>query len=210
MSYRSYTLENFEEALGAKSSVPGGGGAAGYAAALSADLGRMVIAFTVGKKTYAEWEDTLLDCRRRLRDLGQRALDSIDRDAEVFEPLSRAYGLPKTTPEEEEKRRAVLEVCLLEAASSPLELLRLCDELTGALEEAAAHGSRLMRSDAGCAAALCRASMTCALMNVYINTRLMTNREKAEAMNREAEALAEKNDRRLAAVSDRITEELKK
>ena len=67
-----------------------------------------------------------------------------------------------------------------------------------------------MRSDAACAAALRRASMTCALMNVYINTRLMTNREKAEAMNREAEALAEKNDRRLAAVSDRITEELKK
>ena len=68
----------------------------------------------------------------------------------------------------------------------------------------------MTKRDAGCAAALCRSSMTCALMNVYINTRLMTNREKAEAMNREAEALAEKNDRRLAAVSDRITEELKK
>ena len=47
--------------------------------------------------------------------------------------------------------------------------------LTAALETA----SPLLRSDIGCAAALCRAAAEAAAMNVFVNTGLLTPDERA-------------------------------
>ena len=48
--------------------------------------------------------------------------------------------------------------------------------------------SRLAVSDIACAAELAGAAAAMARVNVLVNTRLMTDRETAERMNREAEA----------------------
>ena len=50
-------------------------------------------------------------------------------------------------------------------------------------------GSKMAVSDAGVAAQFARAALTGAVMNVYINTKSMKNREKAEELNTRADQL---------------------
>ena len=69
-------------------------------------------------------------------------------------------------------------------------------------------GSTLMISDAGCAAALARAAAECAALNVKVNTRLMKNRETADMLNAEIEAILEKASEDAEAVSRSVSERL--
>ena len=63
-------------------------------------LGSMVCNLTIGKKKYAEHEDVIKDILLKANKIEKDLLDMIDKDAECFLPLSKAYGLPKSTPEE--------------------------------------------------------------------------------------------------------------
>lgn len=110
-------------------------------------------------------------------------------DAEAFEPLAAAYGLPKDTPEQAAHKAAVLEAALQGACDVPLDIMRKCADGVALVEQYAAKGSALAISDAGCAAALCKAAMQAASLNVFINTRLMADKARAAAFNAEAEAL---------------------
>ncbi len=51
-----------------------------------------------------------------------------------------------------------------------------CAEGIALVEEYAAKGSVMAVSDAGCAAALCKAALQAASLNVFINTKLMDKR----------------------------------
>lgn len=57
-----------------------------------------------------------------------------------------------------------------------------CAEGIALVEEYAAKGSVMAVSDAGCAAALCKAALQAASLNVFINTKLMADRERAAAL----------------------------
>ena len=59
MTAKDTILKDYLEKLGAKESVPGGGGASALAGAYGVSLGLMVISFTSGKKKYAEFEPRL-------------------------------------------------------------------------------------------------------------------------------------------------------
>ena len=52
----------------------------------------------------------------------------IERDAEVFEPLSKAYGMPKETEEEKAEKARVMEIVLKDACSVPMEIMEKCCE----------------------------------------------------------------------------------
>jgi len=171
------SLKEFADALASRSAVPGGGGASALAGALGAALGCMVGELTVGKKTYAAVEAEMRTLLVRAGALRDRLMDCVERDAEAFAPLAKAYGIPRDDPE----REAVLERCLRRAAAVPLEILELCCE-TIALQRNFAHkGSRLAVSDAATGAALCRGALYGAAANVRVNTRLMRDRAWAEA-----------------------------
>lgn len=92
-----YSLEEFVDALASKAAVPGGGGASALAASLGIALGNMVGEFTVGKKKYADAEEELRACMVRAKDLSRKFLNCIERDAAAFEPLSKAYAIPRMT-----------------------------------------------------------------------------------------------------------------
>ena len=82
-----------------------------------------------------------------------------------------------------------MEQALKTACSVPMEIMRACAEAIDIIEEFARKGSRLAVSDAGCGAALCRAAMQAASLNVYINTKSMKDRETARALESEADVL---------------------
>ena len=99
-NFKSQTCEDFIEVLASKAAVPGGGGASALAGAIGIALGNMVGSLTVGKKTYADVEEEIIECKKQADEIAKEFLELMDKDAEAFEPLSKAYGLPKSTPEE--------------------------------------------------------------------------------------------------------------
>ena len=90
----------FLEVLSSAEPVPGGGGASAAVGAFASALGMMVANLTVGKKKYADVEEEIIDIRGQLEVLREELVTLTDKDAEAFEPLSRAYGLPKETQEQ--------------------------------------------------------------------------------------------------------------
>ena len=161
----------------------------------------MVGALTVGKKKYAAVEAELTACMERIDALRLRLLELVQRDADCFAPLVRAYGMAKDDP----KRDETLERETLRAAQPPLEMMRACRDALTEIAVLAEKGSRLAVSDAGCAAACCRAALESAALNVFINTKSLKTREVAEDMNRHANVMLNK----YCSVADEIFNDVK-
>ncbi|MBQ4283567.1 MAG: cyclodeaminase/cyclohydrolase family protein [Lachnospira sp.] len=201
-------MNDFLEVLSSSAPVPGGGGASAYAAAIGMSLGTMVANLTTGKKKYAEYQQEIEEVIVKSEALTKELVTYMDKDAEAFEPLSKAYGLPKNTPEELVVREEVMEKALVVASEAPLALMEKVLEAMKILERLAVIGSALAISDVGVGIQMAKAALNGASLNVFINTKLMKNEAVAEDMNSKAdELLAEGND--LAdeifdAVMDRI------
>ncbi len=178
----------FAEALASKASVPGGGGASALAGALGAALCSMVGGLTVGKRQYAGVEDDVKSMKDRAEGLRARLLELVDGDAAAFEPLSRAYAIPKDGP----GRGEVMEQCLRDAAAVPMEVLRLACEGIDLHREMERKGNAMLMADVGIGAIMCWAALYGAWLTVKVNTKSMTDREYAEGINAEADALVGK------------------
>ncbi len=183
--FQDNTLSEFTQKLASHEPVPGGGGAAAMVAAVGVALGSMVGEYTLGKKKYADVEDEIRALMEQAGKLRQQFLSFADRDAEAFLPLSKAYGLPKDDPD----RDRVLEEALREAASVPLSLMESCRDGLRLMKGFREKGSKLMQSDALCGTYFLKAALQAASCNVYINTELMKDRERASETEEKAGAL---------------------
>jgi formiminotetrahydrofolate cyclodeaminase len=157
--------------------------------AIGAALGNMVGSLTTGKKKYADVEADIIRLKKDSDRLQSELLALVQKDAEVFEPLSKAYGMPKETDAEKAEKIRVMEGALKEACGVPLEIMRKCGEAIKVIEEFAAKGSSLAISDAGVGVLFCKAALGGASLNVFINTAAMTDRTYAEDINRQTNAL---------------------
>lgn len=171
--------------LSSNAPVPGGGGASAAVGAFAAALGMMVTNLTIGKKKYAEYEEELIACRARLEELRDQLIDLVDGDAVAFEPLSKAYSIPKNDP----SRDQIMEDALYEASVVPMSIMETVLAAAKELEILVEKGSRLAVSDVGVGILFAQAAIEGASLNVYINTKLMKNRERADEMNAKADAI---------------------
>lgn len=189
MGFSTVPCNEFVEVLASKAPVPGGGGASALVGAIGTALGNMVGSLTVGKKKYADVEEEMYGLKAKADELQKELLHLIERDAEVFEPLSKAYGMPRETEEEKEEKARVMEIVLKDACSVPMEIMEKCCEAIDIIEVFAAKGSALAISDAGVGATFCKAALEGASLNVFINTKSMKNREYAEELNKKADEM---------------------
>lgn len=191
MSFSTIPCNEFVEVLASKAPVPGGGGASALVGAVGCALGNMVGSLTVGKKKYADVEAEIRSLQARCDDLQKELLTLIEEDARVFEPLSKAYGMPKNTEEEKAKKAEVMERVLKEACSVPMEIMEKCCEAIDLIEVFANKGSVIAISDAGVGAAFLKGALEGASLNVFINTKSMADREYAQQLNQKANEMLE-------------------
>ena len=169
--------------------------------AVGTALGNMVGSLTVGKKKYADVEEEIVALKAKCDALQKELLDQIAADAKGFEPLARAYGIPKDDP----TRDQVLEEATLVACQVPVRIMELCCEAIEAIAVFAAKGSRLAVSDAGCGAVCVKAALQAASLNVFINTKTLRNRALAEEMNAKCLAMLDT----YCAMADSVFESVK-
>lgn len=183
---------DFLESLSSSQPVPGGGGACAAVGAFSSALGMMVANLTVGKKKYASVEAEIIEVRTKLERVRDQLAALTDRDAQAFAPLAKAYSLPKETKEQQEEKERVMEAALYEASIVPLEIMKTVFQAAELLEVLGEKGSRLALSDVGVGILFARAALEGASLNIYINTKMMKDRERAERLNQEADCLIDR------------------
>ena len=189
MEMMERTCSQFLAELASKAPTPGGGGTAALVGAAGVALGNMVGNLTTGKKKYAAVEEKIQALNAKAETLRKELEALVQEDAEAFAPLAAAYGLPKDTPEQAADKERVMETALTRAALVPIKIMQKCLEGITLAYSYAVDGSTMAISDAGCAAVLCKAALQAASLNVFVNTKLMANREFATALEHTAEQL---------------------
>lgn len=192
------SCDEFVKVLASASPVPGGGGAAALGGAIGAALGEMVGNLTKGKKKYAAVQEDVERLTEKLQAAENCMKQLVQADADVFEPLSKAYGLPSGNEEEKAAKAAVMEEALKKACSVPMHIMEEGLLALSLLREMGKIGTRIAISDVGVGAVFLKAAVQGAAMNVYTNTRLMKDRayaedceEKADELRRQAEIEAD-------------------
>lgn len=186
------SCNDFIEVLSSKSPVPGGGGASAYVGALGMALGSMVGNLTLGKKKYADVEEDIKELLIKSQDIIDNLKQLVAKDAEVFYPLSQAYGLPKETEEEKKAKEAALQQALVAATMVPLEIAKYCLKAIELHEEYAKKGTRIAISDVGVGVIFCKAALQGAKLNVLINTKIMKDMELKSKIENELKEIEEK------------------
>lgn len=203
------TCMEFANQLASASPTPGGGGASAMVGAFGVALGAMVGNLTLGKKKYENVQDDIKNILEKTARLRNDFLLLVERDAEVFEPLSKAYGLPRNTGEERQKREEVMESALKLACSVPVEIMEKALEAVDIHEELAEKGTRIAISDVGVGVQLCKAALMGASLNVFINTKLMKDREYAVQINNKADRMLRLGIEKADSIYKRVEDSLK-
>ena len=197
---------DFAQVLASKESVPGGGGAAALAGALGVALCQMAGNFTLGKKKYADVQEDIERNLNEAETLRIRLVDLVEEDAKAFFPLSKAYSIPKDDP----NREKILEEATLNACKAPMEMLETLSRAMELLEEMLSIGTKMLVSDVGCGAILCKAAMESAAMNVFINTGSLKDREMANRLESRADELLEVSTRKADRIACEVTRQIRK
>ena len=172
-------LTSFLDRLAAATPTPGGGSAAAYTGAAAAGLVAMVARLTVGKKKYASIEPQMEAIIKRAETLRSELTQMVVEDAASFDAILAATRLAKITPAEQVTRLAAIEQATLHAAEVPLQT---AEKIVCVLEIAAAVaslGNLNAISDAASGAALARAALTSAGLNIRINSQSLQNQAPA-------------------------------
>ena len=204
-SIHENTLVDFIYELASKNPIPGGGGASALIGAVGVSLCSMVANLTSGKKKYVEYQSDIDVILSNISVTIPVLLELIEKDAEVFEPLSVAYKLSREDPNRDE----ILENALVSACSIPMKIMKEISKVVDIIERLSVKGSKLAISDVGVAASACRCALEGAIMNIYINTKLMKRHDFAKQINTEAETILNDAVYRCNDVYQKIANELR-
>ena len=198
------SCRDFANELASKKPVPGGGGAAAMVAALGAALNTMVANFSYGKKKFIDIKDKHEELIKRGEILRIKLMDLVDKDAEVFEPLSRAYAMPSASEEEKALKSETMQKCLMDACSAPMETLEFSYDAILLHEQTADISSKNIISDVGVGVQFLKAALNSAYLNVLINLNSMDDENYARIQKEKAEKLVDEGTK----IADQVYEKV--
>jgi glutamate formiminotransferase/formiminotetrahydrofolate cyclodeaminase len=183
---------DFLDRLASGTPTPGGGSAAAHTGAAGAALVAMVARLTVGKKKYAGVQNQMFALIDEAETLRSELSEDVNRDAQAFDAYMAAARLPKDTPEQQANRDLAVETATLHAAQVPLQVAERAVRVMELAVQAAELGNLNAISDAASAAALSRAALTAAGLNVRINVSNLQNPEPGHPLVQSVCSLEEK------------------
>jgi len=182
-------LQAFINQLESSEPVPGGGSVAALSSALASALSGMVANLTVGKKNYEEVSDQMTAVAAKMAEHKQAFVDLIDKDANSFDSVMKAYKLPNETDEEKSNRSQLIQDGMKYAASVPLEVAEKTAVLFDDIAFLVKSGNANAQTDALVAAMMARTAILSALYNVKINLGSIKDEAYVDAMKIRVKAL---------------------
>ena len=153
----SHSIAEFLTATAAKQPTPGGGSVTALVGALGAAVGEMVVQYSVGKKSLANFAEELQGAVGELGRARGIMLQLMVEDQLAYEVMSQLMKLPRDSAQRKERWDPTLLACIRAPqgmAATAVALLQLCDRLVNIVNY---H----LLSDLA----------VCALYNVRINSR---------------------------------------
>ena len=167
------TVKAFTEKLSSNAPAPGGGGAAALSGALGAALVSMVCNLTLGKPKYAEYEAFIKETLARSDKLVTDLLDAVQSDADAFDSVIAAFGMPKETDEQKTLRADAIQNACKTAIASPEAAAGYCMAVMKLVESLLGKSNVNVASDLAVGATQAHAGLKGALANVRVNLPLM-------------------------------------
>lgn len=202
---RRQTVADFASRLASDAHTPAGGGTSAVVAALAAALAQKVCSITAGKERYGEVQEEIEVLSGLLEVKRNELLALMEEDAKACAPLFEVFALPKTDPTRKEKMQPVL----LAACEPQRKTMKTMAELIDILGRLDGIGSKLSQTDVATAAALARGALEGAALNIYVNTSLLADREKAKELFDEAEEMLKVYGDRSFKLCTKISDRLK-
>ena len=191
MSLLERTVREFLAGLASADPTPGGGSASALAGAQGAGLVAMVA--RLSQRDAPEAAAGAVERADRLRTV---LSDLVEADAQAFDAVMAAYRLPKTTPEEQARRREAVQRALIAASEVPLQVSAHAVEVLQTAAGLVDRANPSVISDLGVAALLAETGASGAGFNVMINARSIKDAATVAALRARA-AEAETAARRL-------------
>uniref|UniRef100_A0A8V0YW56 Formimidoyltransferase-cyclodeaminase n=1 Tax=Gallus gallus TaxID=9031 RepID=A0A8V0YW56_CHICK len=168
-------LGAFVRAVGGRSAAPGGGSVAATAASLGAALGCMVGLMSYGKRQFEQLDSIMRNVIPPLHQAMDELVAMVDADSRAFSSYMEAMKLPKSTPEERERRVVAMQQGLKTAVEVPCTLAVKVNNLWSSLKMLAHHGNLACKSDLQVGAKMLEAAVFGAYFNVMINLKDITD-----------------------------------
>jgi glutamate formiminotransferase/formiminotetrahydrofolate cyclodeaminase len=194
------SLRGFIDAVGARSSAPGGGSASAAIAAVGAALGAMVAKLTYGVRKFEAAEGHMRRIIPVLHDTAQKLIPMIDADTTAFNDYMIALRMPKDTEAQRLDRLKAMEAGLKKAVEVPLGTMRLGDRAWDALCDVARWGNPASRSDVQVGARALETGIWGAYQNVLINLEAIKDEAFCAKKTAEAAALHQRAEAKCAEV----------
>jgi glutamate formiminotransferase/formiminotetrahydrofolate cyclodeaminase len=186
------SLRGFIEAIGARTSAPGGGSASAAMAAMGAALGAMVAKLTYGVRKFESVDARMRKVIPVLHQAMQRLIPMIDADTSAFNAYLEGVRMPQDSAADRAARRAKMQQGLQTAVEVPLTTMRIADSAWEPLGEVARYGNPASRSDVEVGARALEAGIWGAYRNVLINLQDIDDAEFKARKRAEAQALVER------------------
>ena len=175
--YIDEPLKKYLDETASGAPTPGGGSVAALAGALGAALTSMVCNFTVGKEKYKDVEAEVAQILAEAESLRSKLLELMVEDTRVYGEVSKAYGMPRTTPEEKEARTQAIQKALKIALQAPFEAAICCYKILKLNEPLLDKGNQNLISDVGVAVLLAESALRSAILNVEINLSYIKDKD---------------------------------
>lgn len=198
------TVSDFIDHVASDSPAPGGGSVSALGAALGAALTAMVCRLTIGKKKYEDVQAEMIETLGQADELRAKLTSLIDQDTEAFNKVMSAFGMPRGTDEEKQRRSDAIQDATREATLVPLEAMKLAEKALVLARVVAEKGNVNSISDAGVAGLMIRAACEGAAMNVRINLATLKNASFVEETRTLMNAISTNVDVHAEAVRARV------
>ncbi|MCD6551223.1 cyclodeaminase/cyclohydrolase family protein [Thermotoga sp.] len=175
MEIERLSLEEFCKRVAERKPTPGGGAVGSVVGALACALAEMVANFTRKKKGYEDIEPEMERIMEAMEGAREKLFSLAKKDIEAFERVMKSY---KESKEE-------LQDALKEAASVPMDVIRIMRDLGHELEKLAEFGNKNLASDVLNAMDLCRAVFLVEKVNALVNLKSVEDEEFKNEMLKE-------------------------
>ncbi len=159
------SIETFLDDTGQRAPTPGGGAIAALTGALSAALGRMVAAYSVGRDTSPQTRSAVEAPAIKLHRADELLRALVTQDAKAYADMTAARNAARVDPD----KLAAYQQSVLTAVSVPMEIAGMASSALTAMEELKSVANPYLLSDLGAAAVIAHAASEAARFMVTVN-----------------------------------------
>lgn len=174
------SVKQFTHLTASESVAPGGGSVSACMGALGAALGTMVANLSAHKRGWEDRWEEFAAWAVKGKKYHDTLLQLVDEDTKAYTAIIEAFGLPKATVEEKEKRSEAIQQATKKAMEVPFRIAKTSYESMEVMLAMVKMGNPNSISDAGVGALAARSAVMGASLNVKINAGAIHDKQFAK------------------------------